>query len=380
MSADLGDILASKRILVCVGPGGVGKTTTAAALSLEAARRGRKTLVLTIDPAKRLANSLGLDALGHDIQQVPPELINGSGELHAMMLDQKQAFDEIVARYASNPEAVKRIMANPVYEQISGSLSGSLEYAAMAKVDELDRDSDFDLIVVDTPPTSHALDFLDAPQKLTNAIDSPAIEWFRNMREGGRGRGVIGRTGAYVIKRLSKFTGSQFLDDLAIFFTEFNDILGGFKQRAEETFELLRQDKVGFVLVASPEAMAVRESLFFYERLSTAKMPFAAFVVNRVHANRPVDASADQLAKALADVPAVAELGFQGTTLRIAAEAIAESHTDLQVLAKADEEQIGLLREAAGADATVVRIPFFREDIHSIAGLGQLCQYLAPKR
>jgi len=380
LSADLGDILASKRILVCVGPGGVGKTTTAAALSLEAARRGRKTLVLTIDPAKRLANSLGLDALGHDIQQVPPELINGSGELHAMMLDQKQAFDEIVARYASNPEAVKRIMANPVYEQISGSLSGSLEYAAMAKVDELDRDSDFDLIVVDTPPTSHALDFLDAPQKLTNAIDSPAIEWFRNMREGGRGRGVIGRTGAYVIKRLSKFTGSQFLDDLAIFFTEFNDILGGFKQRAEETFELLRQDKVGFVLVASPEAMAVRESLFFYERLSTAKMPFAAFVVNRVHANRPVDASADQLAKALADVPAVAELGFQGTTLRIAAEAIAESHTDLQVLAKADEEQIGLLREAAGADATVVRIPFFREDIHSIAGLGQLCQYLAPKR
>ncbi len=380
MSADLSDILAAKRILVCVGPGGVGKTTTAAALSLEAARRGRKTLVLTIDPAKRLANSLGLDELGHDIQQVPAELINGEGELHAMMLDQKKAFDEIVSRYASDPEAVKRIMANPVYSQISGSLAGSLEYAAMAKVDELDRESDYDLIVVDTPPTAHALDFLDAPQKLTNAIDSPAIEWFRNMRQGGRGRGVIGRTGAYVLKRLSKFTGSKFLDDLSIFFTEFNDILGGFKQRAEETFDLLRQDKVGFVLVASPEAMAVRESLFFFQRLSKASMPFAGFVVNRVHANRPSALSTDQLAAAIKDLPKVAELEYQPTSVRIAAEDMLASHAELQILAEADEQQIKRLRDAAGADATVVRVPFFREDIHSIAGLGRLSEYLAPRR
>jgi len=379
LSADLGDILARKRILVCVGPGGVGKTTTAAALALEAARRGRKTLVLTIDPAKRLANSLGLDALGHDIQQVPSELIDGDGELHAMMLDQKKSFDEIVERYASNPDAVKRIMANPVYAQISGSLAGSLEYAAMAKVEELDSESEFELIVVDTPPTAHALDFLDAPQKLSAAIDSPAIDWFRSMQRGGRGRGVIGRTGAYVLKRLSRFTGSRFLDDLSVFFVEFNDILGGFKARAEKTFELLRTDKVGFVLVASPEAMAVRECLFFFQRLSNASMPFAGFVVNRVHSNRPVQVNTDGLATALAKVPSVAALSYQPGTLRMAAEALLASHRELQVLAEADAAQIKRLHHAAGSNDVVTQVPFFREDIHTLKGLSQLSAYLAPR-
>src|SRR5690606_33352848 len=149
--------------------------------------------------------------------------------------------------------AVKRILANPIYAQISSSLAGSQEYAAMATLQDFDARGEFDLIVVDTPPTAHALDFLDAPQKLTGAIDSPAVEWFRKLRGQERsGWAVVGKTGSYVLKRLSKFVGTRFLDDLALFFTEFNDILGGFRQRAEETFALLRQDRVGFVLVASP--------------------------------------------------------------------------------------------------------------------------------
>src|SRR5215510_2765761 len=283
------DVLLERRILVCVGSGGVGKTTTAAALALAAARRGKRTLVLTIDPARRLANSLGLRSLGHQVQQVDAQLVrhgapSDRGELWAMMLDQKQAFDEVVARHARDPAAIQRILANPVYAQISGSLSGAQEYAAMAKLHDFDRTGDWELIVVDTPPTSHALDFLDAPRKLSEAIDSPAIEWFRKLRGGsGSGWSLVGKTGAFVLKRLAKFVGSQFIDDLGVFFTEFNDILGGFRTRAEETFSLLRQPRVGFVLVASPEPMAVREALFFHERLVAAKMPFVGFVVNKVY-------------------------------------------------------------------------------------------------
>lgn len=379
---DFGEVLKRKRIIVCVGSGGVGKTTTAAALSLEAARRGQRTLVLTIDPARRLANSLGLDELGHQIQQVPDDLIAAAGprdeggHLFAMMLDQKRAFDEMVERHASDPAAVNRILENPVYAQISGSLAGSQEYAAMAKVHEFDREKNFDLIVVDTPPTSHALDFLDAPQKLTNAIDSPAIEWFRAMRGQKKGRSLLGRTGGYVMKRLAKFVGSQFLQDLAVFFTEFNDILGGFQQRAVETFALFRQDKVGFVLVASPEAMAVREALFFHQRLSTSSMPFAGFVVNRVHANLPIETDAAALQEALAAVPEVAELGYSGSSLKMATEAMLASHDDLQTVAKADLEAIARLREAGGDDALLVQVPFFKEDIHHIERLAALGRYI----
>src|ERR1051325_10421291 len=196
------DVLLERRILVCVGSGGVGKTTTAAALALAAARRGKRTLVLTIDPERRLANALGLASLGHQVQQVDPALVQRGapsplGQLWAMMLDQKQAFDEVVARHARDPAAVQRILANPVYAQISGSLSGAQEYAAMAKLHDFDRTGDWELIVVDTPPTSHALDFLDAPMKLSEAIDSPAIEWFRKLQgDSGSRWSLGGKTGA----------------------------------------------------------------------------------------------------------------------------------------------------------------------------------------
>ena len=378
----LGDALLKKRILVCVGSGGVGKTTTAAALGLAAARQGRRALVLTIDPAKRLANSLGLGALGHRIQQVDPALVlagapAGGGELHAMMLDQKQAFDEVVARYARDPHAVQRVLHNPIYSQISGSLAGAHEYAAMAKLEELDEAGGWDLIIVDTPPTAHALDFLDAPQKLTAAIDSPAIEWFRKLQGGSKsGWSLVGRSGSFVLKRLAKFVGSRFLEDLGVFFTEFNDILGGFKQRAEQTFSLLRQDKVGFVLVASPEPMAVQEAMWFHQRLMSADMPFVGFVVNRVHVGLPVGASRDEVARTLADVPAIGALGMSGTSLRIAAESLIAAHADLEVLAAADRETIGRLQTAGGADAALVEVPFLREDVHDVNRLVELGHYL----
>ncbi len=382
VTSRLVDVLLERRILVCVGSGGVGKTTTAATLALAAARRGKKTLVLTIDPARRLANSLGLSSLGHEVQEVDRALVHHdapskSGELHAMMLDQKQAFDEVVARHAKDPEAVKRILANPVYAQISGSLAGAQEYAAMAKLHDFDRTGAYDLIVVDTPPTSHALDFLDAPRKLSEAIDSPAIEWFRKLQgDGGSRWSIVGKTGSFVIKRLAKFVGTKFLEDLSVFFTEFNDILGGFKQRAEETFALLRQPRVGFLLVASPEPMAVREAIAFHERLVSAGMPFVGFVVNKVHHSRPLQTSVAQIETALAAQPQVASLGLAGTTRMMAAQALFNAHGEHETLATADAAAVTKLRTVGGPNAAFVVVPLQRDDVHDVERLVALEKFL----
>lgn len=380
-SLRLVDVLLERRILVCVGSGGVGKTTTAATLGLAAARRGKRTLVLTIDPARRLANSLGLASLGHAVQEVDRALVrrgapNANGELHAMMLDQKQAFDEVVAKHAKDPAAVQRILANPVYAQISGSLAGAQEYAAMAKLHDFDQSGVYDLIIVDTPPTAHALDFLDAPRKLSEAIDSPAIDWFRKLQgEGGSRWSLVGKSGAFVIKRLAKFVGSKFIDDLGVFFTEFNDILGGFRQRAEETFALLRQPRVGFLLVASPEPMAVREALAFHERLKSAGMPFVGFVVNKVHPTRPM-AKPRTVEPALASQPSIVALGLSGTTRTMAAEALIAAHAELETLAAADREAVARLRAAGGTEASFVEVPLQRDDVHDVDRLVALEHFL----
>jgi anion-transporting ArsA/GET3 family ATPase len=382
VSSRLVDVLLERRILVCVGSGGVGKTTTAATLALAAARRGKRTLVLTIDPARRLANSLGLASLGHQVQQVDATLVrrdapSQTGELHAMMLDQKAAFDEMVARHAKDPAAVQRILANPVYAQISGSLAGAQEYAAMTKLHEFDATGQWDLIIVDTPPTAHALDFLDAPRKLSEAIDSPAIEWFRKLQgEGGSKWSLVGKTGSFVLKRLAKFVGSKFIDDLAVFFTEFNDILGGFRKRADETFALLRQPRVGFVLVASPEPMSVHEALVFHERLVTAGMPFVGFVVNKVHVSRPVSGGVAQVEAALAAHPGVSALGISTTTRTMAAQALLAAHLELETLAIADRAAIGQLQAAGGANGLLVEVPLQKDDVHDVDRLVALETWL----
>jgi anion-transporting ArsA/GET3 family ATPase len=379
-SLRLVDVLLERRILVCVGSGGVGKTTTAATLALAAARRGKRTLVLTIDPARRLANSLGLASLGHQVQEVDPQLVHrgapvATGRLFAMMLDQKQAFDEVVAKHAKDPEAVKRILANPVYAQISGSLAGAQEYAAMAKLHDFDQSGVYDLIVVDTPPTAHALDFLDAPRKLSDAIDSPAIDWFRKLQgEGGSRWSLVGKSGAFIIKRLAKFVGSKFINDLSVFFTEFNDILGGFRQRAEETFALLRQPGVGFLLVASPEPMAVSEALAFHERLLSAGMPFVGFVVNKVVLSRPADATRPKIEAALAAQPSIAAMS--GTTRTMAAQALGAAYVEIETLAAADRDAVTRLRAAGGAGATFVEVPLQHDDVHDVDRLVALERWL----
>ena len=382
MAQRIGDILTEKRILVCAGSGGVGKTTTAAALGLASARAGKKTLVLTIDPAKRLAASLGLPELDHQERRVPDErLLEGGpvaagGELYAMMLDQKRAFDEVVERYAKDPAARQRIFNNRIYQQIASSLSGSHEYAAMAKLFEIDRANKYDMVIVDTPPTAHALDFLDAPEKVTSAIESPAVEWFvKPLQSGGRfSIKMIGRGGSFVLKRIAKFVGSDFLEDMAKFFVEFNDVLGGFRERAREVFDLLRGPKVGFVLVAAPEPEAIDEALLFHARLISSRMPFSAFVLNRVRKPGPPPPDRAHLSEKLAHRPELH--GVPPYDVGRAAEALLETDAEWRVLAGGDAREIARLRTAVTGDQPIVEVPFLDHDVHHVAGLTEMGRYL----
>jgi anion-transporting ArsA/GET3 family ATPase len=247
----------------------------------------------------------------------------------------------------------------------------------MAKLHDFDQSGNYDLIVVDTPPTAHALDFLDAPRKLSEAIDSPAIDWFRKLQgEGGSRWSIVGKSGAFIIKRLAKFVGSKFIDDLSVFFTEFNDILGGFHQRAEETFALLRQPRVGFLLVASPEPMAVREALAFHERLKTAGMPFVGFVVNKVHTSLPLAHTRAQVEAALAAQTSIVALGLSGTTRTMAAQELLAAHAEVETLAAADREAVTELFAAGGPNATFVQVPLQRDDVHDVDRLVALERFL----
>jgi anion-transporting ArsA/GET3 family ATPase len=377
----LASLVAQRRIIVCVGSGGVGKTTTAASLGLAGARAGRRTLVLTIDPAKRLANALGLDKLGHDEQRVPDDKValGGapvSGTLTAMMLDQKRAFDEIVERYASDPGSRERIFQNRIYQQISATLAGSHEYAAMAKLYDIASENRYDLIVLDTPPTANALDFLDAPERVSAAIDSPAIQWFVGpyLKAGHFSLKAVGMGAAFVLKRLARFVGSQFLEDMAQFFVEFNTILGGFRERAKEVFAILRRPDVGFVLVAAPEPLSIDEAIFFHDRLVESQMPLGGFVVNRVHPRGPDGPGRAQLIEKLSARPELR--GYPPEDVVQVAADFDRTYREFQSLATIDAREIARLKRASRTDAPLVEVPFFDRDIYDVEGLSTMVRYL----
>lgn len=380
----LTSLVAERRILVCVGSGGVGKTTTAATLALAGARAGRQTLVLTIDPAKRLANALGLPQLDHEIRRVPDEKIAlpgvpVRGSLHAMMLDQRRAFDELVGRYATDARQVDRIQKNRIYQQIASALTGSHEYAAMAKLYEIAESGDgrsrFDFIVLDTPPTANAIDFLDAPEKLLGAIDSPALQWFLKPYIEGKSFSykVVGFWGSEVLKRLAKFVGSQFLHDIAEFIAEFNQVIRGFRERAVNVFQLLKRPEVAFVVVCAPSPPAVDEALYFHDRLRTSAMPHGGFVVNRVHPHGPPLPRREAL---LAQLGARTELrGFAADDLVQVAADLGRTYGEFQALAEIDARQLERLRRAA-PNSPCVEVPLFDRDVYDVEGLTLMARYL----
>jgi len=272
------------RIVVCCGSGGVGKTTTAAAFALRAAERGRDVVVLTIDPARRLAQALGLTELDNTPREVAGIDLSGGGRLHAMMLDMKRTFDEIVLEHA-DPERARQILANPFYQSLSASFAGTQEYMAMEKLGQLRAQGDWDLIVVDTPPSRSALDFLDAPDRLGSFLDGRLIRILSApAKVGGMGAFKLLAGGVGLVTGvLGKILGSTLLGEVQSFVAALDTMFGGFRERAERTYQLLQTEGTAFVVVAAPEPDALREASYFTERLATDRMPLAGLVLNRVH-------------------------------------------------------------------------------------------------
>ncbi|WP_455353774.1 ArsA family ATPase [Streptomyces sp. SYSU K217416] len=287
------------RIIVCCGAGGVGKTTTAAALGVRAAERGRKVVVLTIDPARRLAQSMGIDSLDN----VPRRVKGidgdaegaGGGELHAMMLDMKRTFDEIVEAHADG-ERARAILENPFYQSLSAGFAGTQEYMAMEKLGQLRARDEWDLIVVDTPPSRSALDFLDAPKRLGSFLDGKFIRvLMAPAKAGGRaGMKFLNVGMSMMTGTLGKLLGGQLLRDVQTFVSAMDTMFGGFRTRADATYRLLQAPGTAFLVVAAPEPDALREAAYFVERLAAEDMPLAGLVLNRVHGSGAAQLSAER--------------------------------------------------------------------------------------
>jgi anion-transporting ArsA/GET3 family ATPase len=358
-------------IIVCCGSGGVGKTTTAAALALRAAERGRQVVVLTIDPARRLAQSMGIDQLDNTPRPVAG-VGGGSGKpgsLAAMMLDMKRTFDEVVESQAS-PEKAQQILTNPFYIALSSSFAGTQEYMAMEKLGQIHADSQregtYDLIVVDTPPSRSALDFLDAPERLSRFLDGRFIRLLLAPTKGparlmSAGVGLV--TGA-----VTKLIGAQVLRDMQTFVAAFDTLFGGFRQRAQKTFELLQADKTAFLVVAAPEPDALREAAYFVERLSEDRMPLAGLIVNRATPAPEGDLSADEAMAASARLAHERPESVTAGLLRL--------HADR---ARLVERETGLRARFAAAHPSVPTavVPALAGDVHDLAGLRQVGALLA---
>ncbi|MEV5831806.1 ArsA family ATPase [Spirillospora sp. NPDC052242] len=356
------------KIIVCCGSGGVGKTTTAAALGVRAAERGRDVVVLTVDPARRLAQSMGLSELDNNPRKIE---IQGDGELHAMMLDMKRTFDEIVEAHA-DPDRAKQILANPFYQSLSSSLSGTQEYMAMEKLGQLHRSGAWDLIIVDTPPSRNALDFLDAPERMGRFLDGRFMKMLAApAKTGGRfGVKVISAGFGMFTGVVNKVIGVQLLRDVQTFVAAFDTVFGGFQERAEKTFQLLQTPGTAFLVVAAPEPDALREASYFIERLAEERMPLAGLVVNRVH-----ESAADGLsaARSLAAAETLEERGDHTLTA-----ALLRLHSDRMQLA-AREERLRDNFASTHPTVPVTAVPAQAEDVHDLDGLRRVGEDLAAR-
>jgi anion-transporting ArsA/GET3 family ATPase len=296
---DVDHVLDTAQIIVCCGAGGVGKTTTAAALAVRGAERGRRTVVLTIDPARRLAQSMGLS----ELDNVPRAVKGVDGDLDAMMLDMKRTFDEIVLTHAE-PAKAQQILANPFYQALSSSFAGTQEYMAMEKLGQLKASGAYDLIVVDTPPTRSALDFLDAPDRLTTFLDGRLVKvLLAPAKASGKAYLKVVTVGFNVFTgALTKIIGASVLQDVSQFVAALETMFGGFRERAQATYDLLKDPGTAFVVVAAPERDALREASYFVERLATEQMPLAGLVVNRVHRSAAAGLTAERSLAAAEDL------------------------------------------------------------------------------
>ena len=362
--ATIGEVVRERSIVICCGSGGVGKTTTSAAIALEAARLGRTACVVTIDPARRLANSLGVDELSNS-----PTRIEGpwDGELHALMLDPKGTFDDLITRYSDSEAQADDIRVNRIYRNLTGTLSGTQEYMAMEKLHELVEEGGFDVVVVDTPPSRNALDFLDAPRRLTHFLENRIFQaLMAPTRVGLRFMGVAAQA---LLRTISKVAGADIVHDAVAFFQAFEGMEEGFRLRAARVRELLVQPGTAFVLVASPRADSVDEAVHFAGKLEESGMAATALIVNRV---QPRFASDDELARLtpLADRDTPVGGG--------AAVALAELVENLAgyTMASDREESAFAALVSRVAPAPVYRVPLLNTDVHDLDGLGFVADLL----
>ena len=374
----VGELLAGKRVCVCGGSGGVGKTTTAAAVALGMAATGLRVAVVTIDPARRLADALGLDELPNEPRRVDPgHLAAGGvqvdGELWAMMLDSKRTFDELIDRAAPDPQRAAESKSNRVYAEISGAVSGSQEFTAVAKLYELQRDGDFDLLVLDTPPSRNALDFLDAPGRLTSFLDGSAIRTL--IRPTGLGMRVLGRGASPLVGALRRVTGLDLLGDLQTFFGLLGSMTEEFSERAGQVQRMLHDDTTAFLLVTAATEPGVEEAIWFARSLREAGLPFAGVIANRVHRGLSPEHAGDGEPE-VADV--VSALG--GALPRHLARRVAASFADHDRLARRDARHLARLADeftdAGEPGSEIIAVPLLDGDVHDIAGLDRVRAFL----
>jgi anion-transporting ArsA/GET3 family ATPase len=367
--ASVAELLEGKRVCICAGSGGVGKTTTSAAIAAGMAARGKKVAVLTIDPAKRLADSLGLPELGNTERQVDPALFEGAGagtgggELWAMMLDAKATFDEVVRKHAPDEETRDRILSNRIYQQLSAALAGSQEYMAMEKLFEIHAEDRYDLLVLDTPPSRDALDFLDAPKRLTQFIEGRALQVF--MKPTGIGMRFFGRGASMMFGVLRRITGVDLLEDLAEFFQAFSGMVGGFRERARRVNELLAAPTSTFLVVCAPQGEPISEAVYFHRKLVEAELPFGGVIVNKVHYEEDDAAPGEELERTLAEA-----LGDEDLARRAA-----ENFADFHALAERDRRNVAHLAAEMRTRA-VIQVPYLDDDVHDLAGLMEVNRYL----
>lgn len=372
----LARLVADKKLIVCVGAGGVGKTTTAASLALRAALSGRRALVLTIDPAKRLANALGLDRIGSVATGID---LGGraapGGALDAMMLDPRATLDDVVRRVSPSAQVRDALFANRIYRHIAGSFSGSQEYMASEQLYDVALSGRYDLVVLDTPPVKNALDFLDSPGRLTRFLDGQVIKWFLAHEEQGMGRRLLASTSAVVYGLLGHVFGREFLDELAAFFRLFGELVDGFRVRHEAVARMFGAPTTAFVVVSAPTESAAEVAGYFFEELRARRIPAAALVVNQVHALpiEPVDVVATIGDAVVSEVRShTGEGSASDAKERLTREVLrhlAEAHAQLRDVARDERARVQALRARAGVSVPAVVVPRVRGEVHDLDGL-----------
>jgi anion-transporting ArsA/GET3 family ATPase len=380
----LRDVVAGHRIVVSAGSGGVGKTTVAASLALWGSLQGRRTVVLTIDPAKRLATSLGLETLDSVPREIPAAVFGAqgltpAGSLWAMMLDQKGAWDALVERHAP-PESRARILENPFYQHLSQTFAGSQEYMAIEQLCLLAESGDYDLIVVDTPPTRHALDFLEAPQRLGDFLDKSVIKWFVKpyFNAGWSALRAVNRSVGFLLRRIEQATGISALAEISDFFTSMSGLFDNFQARIDKAYDVMRGAGTAFVVVSSPEEQVLEDAEYLSTKMSELRMPLKGVVLNRVHHEfRPARRGrrgAEVGPEDVQEIAAVVERALGGRPGD--AEELAANFADYQALARGESLRIEQFRAGLPRRVPVVTVPNFARDVHDLAALAAMHAHL----